>query len=236
MGKIKRWIPLFIIIVLMLTFYFSGLTKYFSFETLKDYKETLLNLVSDHWFLTPFLFILLYIVITALSLPIGIFLSLLSGFLFPQPFCTIYVVIGATIGASIIFLVAKTAARDFLQKKAGPKLKKMEREFRENGVNYLLFLRLVPLFPFWLVNIAPAFFNISLITYIWTTMVGIAPGSFVYAQAGRGLGAILDSGNTFSIGAVFNWQLRIALIALGIFVLVPVIVKKIRKRIRRKKS
>ena len=91
------------------------------------------------------------------------------------------------------------------------------------------FLRLVPLFPFWLVNLAPAFLGVSLKTFVWTTFIGIIPGTFVFAQAGAGLGAILDSDQGFSIQGVFNWQVKIALIALGIFALIPIIVKKFKK-------
>ena len=81
-----------------------------------------------------------------------------------------------------------------------------------------------------MVNLAPAFFGVRLFTFIWTTFLGIIPGSFVYAQAGRGLGAILDTGEEFSINSVFNWQLRIAFIALGIFTLIPILIKKWKKR------
>lgn len=230
MEKIKKWIPLFIIIVLMAIAYFSGILRYFSFDTLKMHRQALVALVSAHWFLSSLLFILLYIVVAALSLPIGVFISLIGGFLFPQPYSTLYIVIGATIGASLIFLAARTALGDLLKKKAGGLLTKIETGFRENGVSYLLFLRLVPLFPFWLVNIAPAFLGVSLRTFVWTTFVGIIPGSFVFAQAGEGLGAILDSGEGFSLKGIFNWQVRIALIALGIFALIPIVVKKLRKK------
>jgi uncharacterized membrane protein YdjX (TVP38/TMEM64 family) len=99
-------------------------------------------------------------------------------------------------------------------------------------VSYLLFLRLVPLFPFWLVNLAPAFLGIPLRTFVWTTFIGIIPGAFVFAQAGAGLGAILDSNQGLSINGIFNWQVKIALIALGIFALIPILVKKIRKNAR----
>ena len=88
----------------------------------------------------------------------------------------------------------------------------------------------MPLFPFWLVNLAPAFLGVPLRTFVWTTFVGIIPGSFVFAQAGTGLGAILDSNQEFSIHAIFNWQVKIALIALGIFALLPILIKKIRRK------
>lgn len=232
MEKIKKWLPLLLIVCLMVAAYFSGVLNYFTFEKLKSQRQTLLMFVSDHWALASILYILLYVMVAALSLPVGIFLSLLGGFLFSQPFSTLYIVIGATIGATLVFLAAKTAFRDLLRKKAGGFLEKMESGFRENAISYLLFLRLVPLFPFWLVNIAPAFFDVRLFTYCWTTFIGIIPGAFVFAQAGTGLGAILDSDQGFSLNTVFNWQIKIALIALGIFALIPIVIKKFRKNAR----
>lgn len=232
MQKIKKWIPLCVIVALMVIAYFSGILSYFSFANLQVQRHSIVNFVATNWLLSSLIFILLYIIVAALSLPIGIFLSLIGGFLFPQPFSTLYIVIGATIGATIIFLAARTAIGDLLKKKAGRLLTNIEKGFRENGVSYLLFLRLVPLFPFWLVNLAPAFLGVPLWTFVWTTFIGIIPGTFVFAQAGTGLGAILDSDQGFSIQGIFNWQVKIALIALGIFALIPVIVKKFKKNAR----
>ncbi len=232
MEKIKKWIPLLVIVTLMIIAYFSGILHYFTFEKLQMHRHTIVAFVSEHWLLSPLLFILLYIIIAALSLPVGAFLSLIGGFLFPQPFSTLYIVIGATIGASLIFLAAKTAIGDLLKKKAGRLLTKIETGFRENGISYLLFLRLVPLFPFWLVNLAPAFLGVPLRTFVWTTFIGIIPGTFVFAQVGAGLGAILDSNQGFSIHGIFNWQVKIALIALGVFALIPIVIKKMKKNAR----
>lgn len=228
--KIKRFFPLFIILTLMVLVYAMGLTDLLTFEALKDNRETLLAFVSEHPVLAPAAFILTYAASTALSIPGGVFLTLFGGFLFPQPLSTIYVVTGATIGAIIIFLAAKTALGDLLKEKAGETLHKMQAGFQENATSYMLFLRLVPLFPFWLVNLAPAFFGVALFTYAWTTFVGIIPGAFVYTQAGAGLGAILDSGETFSLQGLFNRDVKIALVALGVFALIPIIVKKVWKK------
>lgn len=224
----KRYLPLIIISILMFLAYWTGIYEYFSFESLKEHRTLLKEYVEKHPIAAPIGYTLLYALSTALSIPGGAILSIFGGFLFPQPFSTLFVVIGATIGAAGIFLAAKTALGKSMRKRAGPLLKKMDRGFKEDGASYLLFLRLVPLFPFWLVNLAPAFFNVGLITFLWTTFLGIIPGSFVFTQAGVGLGAILDSGKEFSIDSIFNIQIRIALVALGIFALLPVIIKKFR--------
>lgn len=230
MAQIKRFLPLIILIILMIAGYFSGFYRALNFETVKYHHNELTEYVNNHPIMTPFMFIGAYAVATALSIPGGIFLSLIGGFLFRQPWCTLYVIVGATTGATILFLVARTALGDFLKQKAGSRLAKMSEGFQKNAANYLLFLRFVPIFPFWLVNLAPAFFNVRLWTYIWTTLIGIAPGAFVFTQAGRGLNAIFESADDFSLENILNTQMKIALICLGIFALVPVIIKKWREK------
>lgn len=223
----KKWIPIIVILILMAIAYFSGITDYLNFDNLKTHREKLLNLIASHPILSPALFMLLYIIVVALSLPGGAILTLLGGFLFGVPIGTLYVVIAATIGASLIFLAARTALGDILKRKAGPFLSKMEKGFQKNAVSYLLFLRFIPLFPFWLVNLAPAFFQVRIWTYIWTTFIGIIPGSYVYTQAGKGLAAIFDTGESFSLDSIFNTHIKIALIVLALFVLIPIFVKPV---------
>lgn len=190
-----------------------------------------MTVVELHEVLAPFIFICIYSAAISLSLPVGATLSVIAGFLFSQPYCTIYVVFGATLGASFLFFLAKTTYMRHMKQMLGEKERsafkqQVIRHFEEDATSYLLFLRLVPIFPFWLVNLVPAFFKISFFTFFWTTLIGIIPASFVYTQAGVGLGAILDAGNTLNPQAVFNGQVKIALAALGIFALLPVIIKK----------
>ncbi len=226
---IKRFLPLIIVILAMVIAYFFGLYDFLSFDMLKEKHRTLKTLVAEHRVLTPLIFMGIYTVSTALSIPGGIFLSLLGGYLFPLPLSTLYVMLAATLGATIIFFAARTAVGDWLRNKAGSKLQKMREGFEKNSISYMLFLRLAPIFPFWLVNIAPAFFGIPIMTYIWTTFVGIAPGAFVFTQAGSGIETILDSQEEFSLNTIFNVKIQIALICLAIFALMPVIIKAWKK-------
>ena len=225
----KKWIPALILIMLMITFYLFGLHKYLSFDVFKQVHTRLESVVKNHPFLAPVLFITLYIIVVALSIPGAAILTLLGGFLFGI-IASLYVAGGATIGACCIFLAAKTALKDLLKKKAGPFLEKMKGGFNKNRVGYLLFLRFIPIFPFWLVNLAPAFFNVTLKTFLWTTAIGILPGTFVYVQAGIGLDHIFDTGKSFSLNSVFNLQIKIALIAVALFCLIPIFVKKLIKK------
>ncbi len=226
----KRFLPLLIILIAMAVIYFTELYRYLSFDCLKLYHMTLRELVSAHPFTAPLLYILIYIALTALSIPGAVFLSLLGGYLFSQPLSTLYVIFAATCGATLIFLAARTAIGSSLREKAGPFLKKMEKGFQENAASYMLFLRFVPLFPFWIVNLAPAFFGVPLTTFIWTTLIGIAPGAFVFTLAGGGLEKIFESNHPFSVNAIFNTQMKIALVLLGVLALAPIIVKKIKKK------
>ena len=232
----KKWlvrlIPLLALAALMVAAYLLGLDDYLSFEVLQTHRQGIVGWVDNHFLIAPLVFMGIYLLSTALSIPGGIYLSLAGGFLFGQPWGTLYVVVGATLGATIIYLVAKTALGDPLREKAGPRLKKMEAGFRKDQISYLFFLRLVPAFPFWLVNVAPAFFGVTLWTYVWTTFLGIIPGAFVFVQAGTGLGAILDSEEGFSVEGVLNIHVKIALIALAIIALIPIVVRKIREKRR----
>jgi|GEM_PF-87617 len=226
----KRWLPLVVLVLVSAGIYISGLYRYLTFDMLKEKHQVLTQFVSDHPYLSPIVYIFLYMLVVALSLPGGALLSLIGGFLFSIPWGTIYVLVGATLGACAIFYVAKHALYDFLSKKAGPFLKKMEKGFQKNSASYLLFLRFIPLFPFWLVNIAPAFFGVRLITFAWTTFVGIIPGAYVYTQTGAGLSAIFEGEGSFSFENLFNLKLRIALVALGLFSLIPILIKKFLKK------
>lgn len=227
--KITKLIPIIVIILFMLLAWWFGLTKYFNFETIKENRNQLLDYVQSYPVLAPLSFIAIYTCITALSIPVAIYMTLLGGFLFPQPFSTLYVVIGATLGASILFIAASTALKDVLRERAGSRLEKMRQGFQENAAGYLLFLRLIPLFPFWLVNIAPAFFEVPFFTFFWTTALGITPGAFVYSQVGTGLGSIFESGEEFTIDKLLNQDVKIAFVALGVFILIPTIYRTWKK-------
>ena len=225
--KIQRTFPLIFLLLVMFLIYFFDLSQYLSFENLKKNRNALKEFVSAHSILAPLIYTTLYIVVAALSIPGAVFLTLSGGFLFPQPYSTLFTITGATLGATCLFLITQFALADILKKTAGPSIYRLQKGLEENTVSYLLFLRFVPLFPFWLVNLAPALFGVPLFTFFWTTLVGVSPGSFVFCQAGAGLNAIFDSGQEFSIGSILNSNMKIAVGALGVFSLMPLILKKL---------
>jgi uncharacterized membrane protein YdjX (TVP38/TMEM64 family) len=188
----------------------------------------LLAFVDRHAVLAPLLFMVVYAAVIALSIPGGAVLTMAGGFLFGVALGTLYVVVAATMGASLVFLAAKTALGDSLRRKAGPWMRRMEDGFRENALYYLLFLRLIPIFPFWLVNLVPAFLGVPFPTYVGATLVGIIPGTLVYASVGNGLGAVFDAGQSPDFGIIFRPAIILPIIGLAVLAILPVAYKKIR--------
>jgi uncharacterized membrane protein YdjX (TVP38/TMEM64 family) len=230
MAQLKRFLPLAIMLLAIVAAFALGLDDYLSLDRLERHHAQLLELVERHPLSAPLAFMLIYAAAVALSIPGGALLTMAGGFLFGVVAGTCYVVIAATIGATIVFLIARTALGDSLRRRTGPGLRRMEAGFRENALNYLLFLRLIPVFPFWLVNLVPAFLGVPLATYVAATLVGIIPGSLVYASVGNGLGAVFESGGTPDLGIIFEPEIILPIIGLAVLAILPVAYKKIRAR------
>jgi uncharacterized membrane protein YdjX (TVP38/TMEM64 family) len=207
----------------------NGALDHLSFAALARNRESLVMQVEALGPGAPVLFVLAYAACTALSLPTGLLLSTLGGFLFGAGWGGLCNLVGATLGATVVFLAAKTVLGDALRARAGPFLQKLEAGFREDGLSYMLVLRLVPLFPFWLVNLAPAFLGVRLSTFIVGTFVGIIPGAFVYASVGTGLGAILESGGTPDGSALLQPRVLLPIVGLVVLALIPVVTKRLRR-------
>jgi uncharacterized membrane protein YdjX (TVP38/TMEM64 family) len=209
-------------------FFAFGLDKYLSFEALKTHRSVLMAYVTARPVTAALLFVTLYAVATACSLPGGAVFTLAGGFLFGIWWGTGLVVVGATVGATGLFLLARTVLGDTLRERAGPFLKKMEAGFRENALSYLLVLRLIPAFPFFIVNLVPAFLGVPLSTYMVGTFVGIIPGTFVFASIGAGLGSVFDSQQEVSLKGALTPEVLTALVGLAILSLIPVVYKKLK--------
>lgn len=208
-------------IILLAYFLFDG-PQWFSLEHVRANRQALSNYTSQHYGLMLLICGFIYSLCTALSLPGGTVLSLLLGFLFGRWTGTILIVISATLGATAVFwLVRELFAEWARQRLSQHNLSQQLLEgFQADAFNYMLFLRLVPLFPFWLVNLAPALTSVSMKTYIITTFIGIIPGSFVFANLGQSLGSI------DSLDQLFSWPTLLALSLLGGLALLPVIYKR----------
>jgi uncharacterized membrane protein YdjX (TVP38/TMEM64 family) len=227
---ITRLAPLAILLAAIGVFFALGLRHYLSFEALHDHREDLLALVAQHPALAPLGFAAVYAAVIALSVPGGAVLTIAGGFLFGIVPATFYVVVGATIGATIVFLIARSALGDPLRAKAGPRIRRMEEGFRKDALSYLLVLRLIPAFPFWLVNIVPAFLGVPLRIYVLGTLIGIIPGSFVYASVGNGLGAVFDAGGTPDLAVIFKPAILLPIVGLAVLALLPVAHRRLKAR------
>ena len=227
--RFSRFLPFLFILIVMIGAYTFTTFHPQIWESLRQFHLILKDFNIHHPIITPLLFILLYITYALLMLPGIVFLSLLSGFLFPQPFSTLYVIIAATIGASLLFLAARTAFKEILTQHSNTFINRLEHGFRENASNYMLFLRLIPLFPFKAVNLAGAFFGVPFRVFAWTTCIGMIPSVLIYTQAGKSLSFYLDDSHPLDPWELFDPYLVLALTSLAVLFLIPILIKKIKK-------
>ena len=171
----KRWIPLAVIVCLMVAAYILGLHEHLNLQNIAAHREELRLFIADNWPLALLIYAAVYVVAAALSFPAAGFLTVIGGLLFGWLVGAIATTFAATTGATIIFLAARTSLEKVLARKSGPLLGKIREGFARDAFNYLLFLRLVPLFPFWLVNIAAALAHLPLKTFVSATFFGIIP-------------------------------------------------------------
>lgn len=228
-----RYLPLAALVGGLILALLMGWHRYLSFSALHEYHEDLGSLVAAYGWMAGVGYLLFYALVIAFSIPGGLILTVAGGFLFGSLLCTAYVLVGATLGATGIFIAARSAFGSLLRQKAGPFIKKMEAGFQANELSYMLILRLVPLFPFWLVNIVPAFLGVSLRNYVIGTFFGIIPGTFVFASVGSGIGHLLenyDPENPPQLGSlIFEPQYIIPIAGLILLASIPVIYRIFKK-------
>ncbi|MEO1459865.1 MAG: TVP38/TMEM64 family protein [Pseudomonadota bacterium] len=201
-----------------------------SFSTLAENRDALNVWRDENFAFSMLVFVAAYAVATAFSVPGAIWFTITGGFLFGTVLGTALSVTGATIGATLVFLAARTSLGEVLKAKAGKWLERVEAGFREGEVSYLLIMRLVPAIPFFVANLAPAFFGVRLSTFAWTTFVGIIPGGAVYSSIGNGLGAIIDEGGTPDLGIIFSPDVLGPLLGLAFLAALPLLLRKLRGR------
>ena len=222
----RRILPLALLAAGLIAFFAFGLDDYVSFDKLNEHREVLVEFVAAHAVLAVILYMVCYVAVIAFSLPGGAFMTITGGFLFGALAGTVYAVLAATIGALALYLAARFAFGDLLRAKAGPAVRKMEAGFRENALSYLLALRLIPLFPFWLVNLVPALLGVPFRVYLIGTFFGIIPGTFIFASVGNGLGTVFAAGERPDIDLIFMPEILLPIIGLALLALAPVAYKK----------
>jgi uncharacterized membrane protein YdjX (TVP38/TMEM64 family) len=227
--RFRQWLPLLAIVICIALFFALGLQRYLSFDVLRANRAWLLQQVTAHRTLVLAIYVVLYAAAVALSIPGAVVLTLAGGLLFGQWLGTAATVLAATVGATLLFLAARTAFAALLHASARPWLGRMQQGFQANAFSYLLFLRLVPLFPFFVVNLVPAFLGVRLRVFILATLIGIIPGTFVFTTVGAGLGSLLDRRIEPTVGSILTPQILTALIGLALLALLPVAYRKWRR-------
>jgi uncharacterized membrane protein YdjX (TVP38/TMEM64 family) len=247
---LKRLWPLLLLIAVAAFVFAMGWHRYLTLQELIERREALRAAIAGNMLLAVLAFMAIYAATIALSLPGGAVLTLAGGFLFGWFLGGLASMVAATAGAIIVFLVARSALGEPLAARAGPWLSRLRDGFKEDAFNYLLFLRLVPIFPFWLVNLAPALLGVGLSTYVLATAIGIIPGTFAYSIAGSGLDSLIEAQQAvhqsclakmgpdaekscpymLEPSALLTPGLLAGLVALGVVALIPIAVKRFKRK------
>lgn len=218
----RRFIALGVAILLVGLAWASGGADLLSPASLLSRRQELLATADAAPVLAPVAFVVVYAVVASLALPASAALTMIGGFLFGRWLGTGLVLIGATSGATAVFLVAQTAIGAPLRRRAGPLYRKLLTEAGSNSFNYMLFLRLMPLFPFPLVNLVAALLGVGTRTFVASTIIGIAPAAFAYANFGQ------QVGGAAGISGILSPSVLVALGAIGCLALVPIIYRRMR--------
>lgn len=239
-GFARRLTPLGVISVILAVGYFNGWHEYFTLSSLIKNREILQQMVADNLLFAVTAFMFAYMALVALSFPGASLLTIAGGLMFGGILGGLMTVFSATAGAVIIFLVARSSFGDFLQARAGPFVGRMIEGFQHDSFQYLLTIRLTPVFPFWVINIVPALLNMKLVPYAVATFLGIIPGTFAYAYIGAGLDSIVaaqqevspgcaEAGNcAIELKALITTEILIAMAGLAAISILPLVVRKVR--------
>lgn len=220
----KKIILIMIGLATVVLFFYLDLGRFLTLESLKANRQLLLAFYADHTLLMVAAFMAIYIIQTALALPGAVILSLSAGAIFGPLLGTTYAVTAASIGATLSFLITRYLLREAVLNRFGSKLETINKELEERGINYLLFLRLVPVFPFFLINLAAGLTRLPLRTFVLGTFFGIIPGGFVFVNAGASLATINSLSDIASPRVLGSFAL------LGLFALIPALYGKVKKQ------
>jgi uncharacterized membrane protein YdjX (TVP38/TMEM64 family) len=242
-SALRRWLPLGLLAALVVTAYSLGLHHYLTLESLAQHQNDLTAYVNAHLVLALLIFALVYIGVVSLSLPGASILTIVGGFVFGWALSAPVIIISATIGAIIVFQIVSTSLGASIAERAGPFVSKLSAGFQKDAFSYMLFLRLVPLFPFFIVNAVAGLARVNLRVYALATIIGIVPGTLAFAWLGRGLGSVIEAQTAahaacvaaqgeaacpfeISTASLITPQLLLGFAALGLVALIPVVLKK----------
>lgn len=233
-SRLLRFLPAAVVLAGLAAGYAMGWHRYLSLEFLAASGDGLKLWVAANPLSAPLVFFLVYVLAVAFSFPAASVLTVFAGFLFGWLFAGILVAFAATTGATLLFLAARSAFGGLLRRRVGGRAERLARGFGEDAFGYLLVLRLAPVFPFFVVNIAPALFDVRLRTFVAATFIGILPGTFAYAWLGQGVDSVLTaaaaSGREASLHDLVTPEITIAFLLLALVAAIPIVVRRLRKR------
>lgn len=222
---LRRLIPLGLLLAAAAVFLLAGGRRYLTFAQLAEHRDSLRALAERGGALVAIAYVLGYAGLTALSVPGAMLMTLAGGFLYGPWLGASYALVGATIGASAVFLAAR-AGLACLAERAGDRLRRLQTGFRAHAFSYLLCLRLVPVFPFWLVNLVAGASGMRLPVYVVATFFGMIPGALVYAGIGSGVGDLIAAGRHPDPYTIFRPNILLPLLGLAVLALLPVAYKQ----------
>jgi uncharacterized membrane protein YdjX (TVP38/TMEM64 family) len=222
MRFVRRFWPLGLLLVAIAAAWASGLPQQISWDSLARNHAALSAWVAAHPVAAPSFYVLIYAVAAALAFPESAVLTVAAGLLFGTLFGGLLALVGASIGATALFLAVRYHLADAIAARGGRFLDRIRAGLEQNGFSYLLAIRLLPAFPFWLVNIAAGLSGMRLLPYAAATLIGSAPATFIYASIGAGLGAILSAGGRPDFGIIFTPHILGPLLALAALSLLPI--------------
>lgn len=233
MRHLKRYLPLAILVIGVIAVFASGVTRHLNLEALQANEAALRAGVADNLILALAAFVAIYAVSTALSVPGAVILTLAGGYLFGTWLGGAATVVGATLGAVAVFYAVRTSLGAALRDRAeasGGRLKAIIDGVEAGAFGYILTLRLIPLAPFWMVNVAAALAHAPLRAYALATLIGIMPATFIYSGIGAGVGELLARDEAPDLGVIFQPAIFLPLVALGLLSLGATIFQRLRAR------
>jgi len=224
-----RFLPLALIAAGGLTAFLLAGDK-MDFQTIAEHRDTLIAWRDDNALMAALTFVAVYVGVVLFSVPGALWVSITGGFLFGTALGTALNVVSATTGATLLFLIARSSLGTFLRARAAGWVARAAESIERNQISFLLMMRLAPGMPFFVVNLIPAFFRVSLPTYVWTTFAGIIPAAIVYTSFGAGIGELIDRGEVPDLSVFRDPKMVLPLVGLMLLSLVPIVVRRLRAR------
>lgn len=224
LTSIKKWFLLFLLIIVFCSFFYFNLNQYLTFNTIKNYQANIQTWTELHYKSSVLFYILVFTILIACAIPCATFFTLLGGFLFGVV-AVIYAMLGTTLGGVVLFLAIRWSIGERVAVKSSGWIKIMEHGFQQNAFHYLLMLRLVPIFPCWISNISAGALNVPLKTFIFATILGIFPATFIYVMVGRGLDQLFLLEQPPNLDMLLIPSIFLPLLGLAFLSLCPILYK-----------